>query len=89
MQHAAAISLHLNALLDGATEPDPNQHGLTTDEERSSSVAQMWPGVDRHVPVPNSELRLYGGAAFERCMEEFQSVSSALAFPNGKDPPSR
>lgn len=83
MKHTAAISGHLNELLDGATDPDPNQHGLTTDEEKSSSSVPIWPGVDRHVPVANSELRLYGGAAFERCMEEFQSISSALSFPSG------
>lgn len=32
--------------------------------------------------VPHATLRLYGGAAFERCMEEFQSAANALHFPS-------
>ncbi|GMH41703.1 hypothetical protein BSKO_09613 [Bryopsis sp. KO-2023] len=82
MQHTAALSSHIIELLDGATDPDPSQHGLTTEEERTSSCCPQWPGVERHVSVAHSELRLYGGAAFERCMEEFQSVSGALSFPS-------
>ena len=32
---------------------------------------------------PNAELALFGGAAFERVMTEFQSAVSALGFPGG------
>ncbi len=32
---------------------------------------------------PNAELALFGGAAFERVMAEFQSAVSALGFPGG------
>jgi hypothetical protein len=33
------------------------------------------------VQPPNSELRLFGGAAFERCIEEFQEAVKATDFP--------
>ena len=27
---------HVTALLNGATDPDPSQHGMTTEEERTA-----------------------------------------------------
>lgn len=36
MQHVFAIARQVNLLLDGATEMDPSQHGLTTEEERAT-----------------------------------------------------
>ena len=32
----------------------------------------------------NASLRLYGGAAFERCLDEFQEAAHVVQFPNGK-----
>lgn len=32
---------------------------------------------------PNAELPLFGGAAFERVMAEFQTAVNALGFPGG------
>ena len=32
--------------------------------------------------VAHSDVRLYGGAAFERCMEEFQSAANVVSFPS-------
>ncbi len=37
MKHAAAVAGSVQQLLTGSTEPDPGQHGLTTDEERAAS----------------------------------------------------
>lgn len=45
----------------------------------------QWPGLVGEVRPPNSGLRLYGGAAFERCLEEFQEAALALEFPAGMD----
>ena len=30
---------------------------------------------------PNAGLKLFGGAAFERCLNEFQEAAHALKFP--------
>lgn len=44
----------------------------------------QWPGVTEAVRPPNAGLRLFGGAAFERCLNEFQEAANALRFPSGK-----
>jgi hypothetical protein len=44
----------------------------------------QWPGVQLPVKPPNSGLRLYGGAAFERCLNEFQEAAQMLDAPAGK-----
>ncbi len=41
----------------------------------------QWPGVASTVRPPNAGLRLFGGAAFERCLNEFQEAANALTFP--------
>ena len=45
MQHVFALANHVTALLNGATDPDPSQHGMTTEEERASSSK---PQVSKH-----------------------------------------
>ncbi len=42
MRHAAAVAQQVQAILNGSTEPDPTQHGLTSEEER---VAAQLPQV--------------------------------------------
>ena len=37
MHHVFTMANHVTALLNGATDPDPSQHGMTTEEERASS----------------------------------------------------
>ena len=44
----------------------------------------QWPSVHGPVRPQNASLRLYGGAAFERCLDEFQEAAHVVQFPNGK-----
>lgn len=44
----------------------------------------QWPAVHGPVRPQNASLRLYGGAAFERCLDEFQEAAHVVQFPNGK-----
>ena len=44
----------------------------------------QWPGVQRLKEPPHAQLPLFGGAAFERCMSEFQAAVSSLSFPSGE-----
>lgn len=39
MRHVFAVASRVAALLDGATDPDPAQHGLTTEEERAAAIS--------------------------------------------------
>ena len=43
----------------------------------------QWPGVGSNAKPPNAGLRLYGGAAFERCLAEFQEAALELGCPAG------
>ena len=44
----------------------------------------QWPAVHGPVRPQNASLRLYGGAAFERCLDEFQEAAHVVQFPTGK-----
>ena len=81
MEWTAAVLRHAGEILEGATEPDPATHGLTSVEERAGSGLGSWPGVGTAVCAPYDGLRLHGGAAFERCVAEFQAAATALSFP--------
>ncbi|KAJ9551433.1 hypothetical protein OSB04_015478 [Centaurea solstitialis] len=81
MLFASAICNHLGALIDGAADPDPEQWGRTTEEERSESGIGSWPGLTADIKPPNGSLRLYGGAAFERVMHEFRCATYSIECP--------
>ncbi|KAK9049083.1 hypothetical protein SSX86_031950 [Deinandra increscens subsp. villosa] len=81
MMFASSICNHVGALIDGAADPDPEQWGRTTDEEKSESGMGSWPGVISDIRPPNSTLRLYGGAAFERVMHEFRCAAYSVEYP--------
>ncbi|XP_076903647.1 dynamin-related protein 5A-like [Bidens hawaiensis] len=81
MLFASAICNHLGALIDGAADPDPQQWGRTTEEEKSESGIGSWPGLATDIKPPNSTLRLYGGAAFERVMHEFRCATYSVECP--------
>lgn len=79
--HTASICSHVDALIDGAADPAPEQWGRTTDEEQSESGIGSWPGVTISVKPPNYSLMLYGGAAFERVMHEFRCAAYSIECP--------
>ncbi|URD90801.1 DYNc [Musa troglodytarum] len=81
MLHVASICSHMVALIDGASDPAPEEWGKTTDEEQSDSGIGSWPGVTVAVKPPNHTLKLYGGAAFERAMHEFQCATYSIECP--------
>ncbi|KAH9609204.1 hypothetical protein KSS87_002240, partial [Heliosperma pusillum] len=81
MLHTASMSSHVGALIDGAADPPPEQWGKTTHEERLQSGIGGWPGVTATIKPPNSTLRLYGGAAFERVMHEFRCAAYSIDCP--------
>ncbi|XP_071689091.1 dynamin-related protein 5A-like [Rutidosis leptorrhynchoides] len=81
MLFASSICNHVVALMDGAADPDPEQWGKTTIEEKSESGTLSWPGVTVDIKPPNATLRLYGGAAFERVMHEFRCAAYSVECP--------
>ena len=51
---------------------------------RLGCICMQWPGVQGLQDPPHAQLPLFGGAAFERCMSEFQTAVTSLSFPSGK-----
>ena len=75
-QHAAKLRLYVRA---------PHCMGSTGVPHHTIYQSLQWPllpGGDEPQP-PNAELRLYGGAAFERAVAEFQEAARLLAMPPG------
>ncbi|KAK1416772.1 hypothetical protein QVD17_25888 [Tagetes erecta] len=81
MLFASSICNHVGTLIDGAVDPDPELWGKTTEEEKSESGMGSWPGVISDTKPPNSTIRLYGGAAFERVMHEFKCAAYSVEYP--------
>jgi hypothetical protein len=71
----------ISALLQGSSLLDPSVFGMTTAEERSYLGYSAWPGIPANIRPPNASLKLYGGAAFERCLHEFQKAADHLDVP--------
>jgi hypothetical protein len=85
LEHALSVAARVQGVLRGFGGADPARFGLTTDEERAAAGgagAGGWPGAGgAEVRPPNAGLRLFGGAAFERCLQEFQCAAEAVTFP--------
>ena len=61
---------------------DPDKFGLTLQEEKLESGGN-WPGlvdIDMY-EVQNANFKLYGGAQYERLLNEFEFVSHSIEFP--------
>ncbi|EIE25943.1 hypothetical protein COCSUDRAFT_35468 [Coccomyxa subellipsoidea C-169] len=80
-QVGGAVTSFQEMLLEGVASPELMQHGLTLEEERAASGTPQWPGVQGAADVANAELRLLGGASFERSMADFQAAVTQLPFP--------
>ena len=81
IQHTLSLAGRVDAVMSGFGGADPKRYGLTTEEERSLPGA-TWPSSQRYPAPPNATLRLFGGAAFERCLQEFGRVVESIAFPS-------
>ncbi|PRW39278.1 dynamin-related GTPase isoform A [Chlorella sorokiniana] len=81
IQYVLAIAGRVEGILEGSPLIDPMQYGWTTEEERSNATGSNWPGVTAVVKPANAGLRLFGGAAFERVLQEFQEAARCLEFP--------
>ncbi|BDA44188.1 Dynamin-related protein 5A [Coccomyxa sp. Obi] len=80
-QVGATVMSFQEMLLEGVAAPELMQHGLTLEEERAASSAPQWPGVQSTAEVAHAELRLLGGASFERSMADFRAAINRLGFP--------
>lgn len=77
-------------LLQGSIIGQPDRHGQTYREELEACGVGPWPAAHPAeaaaldlllARLPNAELRLYGGAQYERLLHEFEHVAHAREFP--------
>ncbi|KAH7624935.1 putative Dynamin-related protein 5A [Nannochloris sp. 'desiccata'] len=87
IQHTLALAGRVDAVMAGFGGADPKAYGMTTEEERNQKNAS-WPtisvaqsGLGEHPTPQNATLKLFGGAAFERCLQEFSRVVGTFPFP--------
>jgi hypothetical protein len=69
------------SMLQGNSQLDPSVFGMTAAEEHTYLNHSPWPGIAGPVHPPNANLKLFGGAAFERCLQEFQAAAGQLDVP--------
>lgn len=55
--------------------------GKTSDEEQKDCGIGCWPGVVESAELPSSSLKMYGGAAFKRVLDEFKSAARSMESP--------
>lgn len=56
--------------MEGTAIGDPDKYGLTLQEERIESSGDF--GIDNDFNIQNKNLKLYGGAQYERLLNEFE-----------------
>ena len=88
MQHIFAMANHVTALLNGATDPDPSQHGMTTEEERASSskpqvscMHLLWHGPSARVTVTSTLLQKHQERPASST-SAYVSLAKSVAQPN-------
>ncbi|PSC67591.1 dynamin-related GTPase [Micractinium conductrix] len=79
--YVLGVSGRVESILQGSPLTDPKNYGWNSEDERTNAAVGHWPGVTAAIRPPNAGLRLFGGAAFERALQEFQEAARCLEFP--------
>jgi hypothetical protein len=80
-QRCVQVISEILSLIKGTSELDPSIFGMTSDEEHTYLSFPKWPGTTIDVQPQNAKLKLFGGAAFERCICEFQRAAFITDSP--------
>ncbi|KYQ94066.1 dynamin like protein [Tieghemostelium lacteum] len=71
----------IERLLEGSVVGEPDEFGQTLDMEKESCGVQPWPNFNFDFNIQNSSYSLYGGAQYERLLNEFEYVIHSKEFP--------
>lgn len=77
MYLAIERSVVLTILL-GSVVGDPDTYGLTLAEEKLACGISDWPNFSLDFQFQNADLKLYGGAQYERLLNEFEFVAHSI-----------
>jgi GTPase SAR1 family protein len=76
-----SFALLIDRFLEGSVIGDPDRYGQTLKEEKIESGVGDWPNFDIKYDIQNSEFKVYGGAQYERLLNEFEYVAHSIEFP--------
>ncbi|KAF2073270.1 hypothetical protein CYY_005432 [Polysphondylium violaceum] len=68
-------------LLEGSVVGEPDEYGQTLQQEKENCSLPPWPAFNFDFNIQNSEYNLYGGAQYERLLNEFEYVIHSKEFP--------
>ncbi|EAL71678.2 dynamin like protein [Dictyostelium discoideum AX4] len=81
MRFVSNFNGQIERLLEGSVVGDPDEFGQTLLQEKENCSVQPWPGYNFDFDIQNSNYSLYGGAQYERLLNEFEFVIHSKEFP--------
>eukprot|EP01132_Coremiostelium_polycephalum_P003597 gene3597-4479_t len=75
------FNIQVERLLEGSIVGDPNEFGQSLQDERENCCVSPWPDYQFDFSIQNSNFKLYGGAQYERLLNEFEYVIHSKEFP--------
>eukprot|EP01102_Stenamoeba_stenopodia_P000621 TRINITY_DN10596_c0_g1_i1.p1 TRINITY_DN10596_c0_g1~~TRINITY_DN10596_c0_g1_i1.p1 ORF type:complete len:881 (+),score=221.50 TRINITY_DN10596_c0_g1_i1:184-2826(+) len=79
--YVQSFAMVIEKLLHGSIFGDPEKYGQTLLEEKDDSGLREWSDFPIAFDIQNQNHRVYGGAQFERLMNEFEYISHSQEFP--------
>ena len=96
-RYIQSFILLIERLLEGSIIGDPDRFGETLSDEKTSSGTNHflpqfshscstgigdWPTVPIAYDIQNSSYKIYGGAQYERLLNEFEYIAHSKEFPH-------
>ncbi|KAN0025352.1 hypothetical protein ACTFIU_003613 [Dictyostelium citrinum] len=81
MRFVSNFNGQIERLLEGSVVGDPDEFGQTLLQEKENCSVQPWPSYNFDFDIQNSNYSLYGGAQYERLLNEFEYVIHSKEFP--------
>lgn len=80
-RYVQSFILLIERLLEGSIIGSPDTFGETLQEEKAASGIGEWPAHGIEYDIQNSHYKIYGGAQYERLLNEFEYVAHSKEFP--------
>ncbi|EGG18151.1 dynamin like protein [Cavenderia fasciculata] len=81
LQYVQGFNSQIERLLEGSVVGDPDKYGQTLEKELEQCCVQTWPNFNFGFDIQNAKFALYGGAQFERLLNELEYVVHSREFP--------
>ncbi|GAM21736.1 hypothetical protein SAMD00019534_049110, partial [Acytostelium subglobosum LB1] len=81
LQYVQSFNTQIERLLEGSVVGDPDEFGQTLSQEVEQCNVEQWPSFNFNFDVQNANYNLYGGAQYERLLNELEYVIHSREFP--------